>query len=82
MGLDLKTATEIYNKVHRASEQQVGGTHYKSRVIQPEQYSYANELGWHEGEVVKYVTRWKDKGGKGDLEKAIHVLELLLEKLS
>lgn len=60
---------------------QIGGDHYKHRAIQPERYAYENQLGWHEGEVVKYVTRWKDKNGKEDLEKAIHVLQLLLGNL-
>lgn len=65
----------------KPEDRQIGGTHYKSRSIQPEEYSYKNGLGWHEGEVVKYVTRWKDKGGTEDLKKAIHVLELLLGKV-
>lgn len=63
----------------KASDVQVGGAHYKHRAIHPERYAYENNLGWHEGEVVKYVTRWKDKNGKEDLQKAIHVLQLLLE---
>lgn len=62
-----------------ALKKQVGGEHYKHHAIQPAEYSYANKLGWHEGEVVKYVTRWRKKGGIPDLEKAIHVLELLIE---
>jgi hypothetical protein len=62
-----------------ASARQVGGEHYKGRKIQPHEYSHANGLGWHQGEIIKYTTRYKDKGGKEDLEKAIHVLQLLLE---
>jgi hypothetical protein len=65
-----------------ASEVQIDGNHYKSKGIQPELYSYANSLGWHEGEVVKYMTRWKDKGGVTDLQKAKHVIELLIEKVN
>lgn len=58
---------------------QVGGEHYKNLVIQPVEYIHLNELGFIEGSVIKYVTRWKDKGGYTDIRKAIHLLELLLE---
>ena len=48
--------------------------------IQPSEYIYRNKLNWYEGNAVKYVTRHKVKGGKADIEKAIHYLELLLEE--
>lgn len=57
---------------------QVGGSHYKDRAIQPVEYMMSNELGYVEGAVVKYVTRWKYKGGVEDLKKAKHFLELLI----
>ena len=60
-------------------DRQVGGSHYKDRGIQPIEYMLANDLGYVEGAVVKYVTRWKDKGGTQDLEKAKHLLEFLIE---
>lgn len=60
-------------------DKQVAGNHYKSLPIQPVQYIYANKLGYFEGNVVKYVTRWKDKNGVADLEKAKHYIELLIE---
>lgn len=47
--------------------------------IQPVQYIFANGLGFCEGCVVKYVTRWRSKGGIADLQKAIHFLELLID---
>ena len=62
-----------------ALDTQVGGNHYKGRAIQPVQYIHANGLGFIEGSVVKYVTRWRDKGGVADLEKARHLLALLIE---
>jgi hypothetical protein len=62
-----------------ALDTQVGGDHYKGRAIQPVQYIHANSLGFIEGSVVKYVTRWRDKGGVADLEKARHLLALLIE---
>lgn len=62
-----------------ALNKQVGGSHYKDKGIQPIIYIHANELGFCEGNVVKYVTRWRDKNGVADLRKAIHYLELLIE---
>jgi len=62
-----------------ALDTQVGGEHYKSRAIQPVQYIHANGLGFCEGNVIKYVTRWASKGGLADLEKAKHYIELLIE---
>lgn len=58
---------------------QVGGSHYKDCPIQPIEYIVANKLGYAEGAVVKYVTRWRSKGGLEDLQKAVHILELLIE---
>jgi hypothetical protein len=62
-----------------ANAQQVSGKHYKEKEIQPWDYIYANNLGYFEGNCVKYVSRWKDKGGIADLQKAIHYLEKLIE---
>jgi len=62
-----------------ALEVQFGGGHYKHKAIQPVLYIHANQLGFCEGNVVKYVTRWRDKGGISDLEKAKHYIELLIE---
>jgi hypothetical protein len=46
-----------------ANEKQVSGKHYKEKIIQPWDYIYANNLGYFEGNCVKYVSRWRDKGG-------------------
>jgi len=62
-----------------ANAQQVGGSHYKSKAIQPWDYIASNQLGYLEGNVVKYVSRWKDKGGLEDLKKAQHYLTKLIE---
>ena len=59
---------------------QVGGDHYKKRAIQPIDYILDNDLSFCEGCVIKYITRWRDKGGVEDLEKAKHYLEFLIEK--
>ena len=58
---------------------QVGGSHYKDKAIQPIEYIHANNLGFCAGNVIKYVTRYKDKNGVQDLEKAKHYLEMLIE---
>lgn len=60
-------------------EVQVGGNHYKELPIQPVQYIYENGIGYFEGNVIKYVTRWRSKGGLADLEKAKHYIEMLIE---
>lgn len=58
---------------------QIGGHHYKKLSIQPVEYIHANSIPYFEGNVIKYVTRWRDKGGLEDLEKAKHYLDLLIE---
>jgi len=58
---------------------QVAGTHYKDLPIQPVEYIHANGIGYFEGNVIKYVSRWKAKSGIADLEKAKHYIELLIE---
>ena len=62
-----------------ALNKQVAGGHYKALAIQPIEYIHANSIPFAEGSVIKYVTRWRDKGGVADLEKAKHFLELLIE---
>jgi hypothetical protein len=65
--------------IQRADDTQVGGSHYKDKAIQPWDYIIANDLGYLEGNVVKYVSRWKNKNGIEDLKKAQHYLAKLLE---
>lgn len=62
-----------------ALDKQVGGDHYKGRAIQPVEYIHANDLDFFQGNVVKYITRWRDKKGIEDLEKCKHYLELYIE---
>ena len=61
-----------------ANDTQTGGTHYQV-AIQPWDYIIANDLGYLEGNVIKYVTRYKNKGGIEDLRKAQHYLTKLIE---
>ena len=58
---------------------QVAGNHYKNCIIQPVEYSEANRLGACESAIVKYITRWRDKGGLEDLNKVKHYVDLLIE---
>lgn len=62
-----------------ANETQIGGDHYKAKSIQPWDFIAANQLGYFEGNIVKYVSRWRDKGGINDLKKARHYLDKLIE---
>jgi hypothetical protein len=58
--------------------EQVAGSHYKDMVIQPVEYIHANSIGYLEGNVIKYVSRWRKKNGVVDLQKARHYLDLLI----
>lgn len=62
-----------------AFEKQVDGNHYSKLKIQPMQYALENGLNYGQSNAIKYITRYKDKNGKQDLEKAIHCLQLLME---
>lgn len=62
-----------------ALKEQIGGGHYKGLQIQPVEYIYRNNIPYFEGNVIKYITRWRDKGGKADLEKAKHYIDLLIQ---
>ena len=64
----------------QANDRQVSGKHYQTE-IQPWDFIVANNLGYLEGNVVKYVCRYKDKNGIVDLHKAQHYLDKLIEGL-
>jgi len=58
---------------------QVGGDHYSKMKIQPFDYIMQNNIGWAEGNAIKYLSRWKDKGGVEDLRKARHLIDMLID---
>jgi hypothetical protein len=60
-------------------ETQVGGGHYTKLRIQPMVYSMANGLDACQHTTIKYVTRFRDKGGVEDLKKAKHVIDMLID---
>ncbi len=64
-------------KTHKV---QVEGNHYRDVKIQPIEYITKNGLNYAEGNVVKYVSRWRKKGGIEDLRKAKHYIDLLIEE--
>ena len=57
---------------------QIGGDHYTKMQIQPVQFIHANRIPFIEGTIIKYVSRWKSKGGLQDLEKARHMVSMLI----
>ena len=61
------------------SANNTGPGHYKDKPLQVWDYVIANNLGDLEGNVVKYVSRWRQKGGVEDLRKAKHYIEKLIE---
>lgn len=73
---DMQTA---YNPPKSALDVQVGGGHYKGFAIQPIEFIHANNIPFAEGCAIKYLCRWREKGGIKDLEKAKHFIDLLIE---
>jgi len=63
----------------KSYKKQVGGNHYKKYKIQPVDFIIKNNIGFVEGNVIKYILRFKEKGGVLDLEKAKHYIELLID---
>jgi hypothetical protein len=59
---------------------QVGGVHYKKYKIQPSKFINENKILFAEGNAIKYICRHQDKGGRQDLEKAIHYIQMILER--
>ena len=62
-------------------DKQVGGSHYKNFTIQPYEFISKNDLSFFQGNVIKYVCRYKRKGGVEDIKKIIHYCQLELLKM-
>lgn len=69
----------MISDTEKALSRQEGGSHYKQFKIQPVEFYHANNLPFIEANVIKYVCRHRHKGGKADLLKAIHYLQVLIE---
>ena len=61
-------------------KKQVGGKHYIKYKIQPSKFVVENKLLYPEGTVIKYILRHQDKGGKEDLDKAKHFIDMIIER--
>ena len=59
---------------------QIGGAHYKKYVVQPSQFINKNKILFAEGNAIKYICRHKLKNKKEDLLKAIHYIEMIIER--
>ena len=68
-----RTMSKPYNK-------QIGGSHYQKYKIQPSKFVIENKLLYPEGCAIKYIIRHQDKGKKQDILKAIHFLEMIIER--
>jgi hypothetical protein len=84
MDMQMREAAEFWTSAH---DEQIGGNHYRSKSIQPWTYmesimSEAEFTGYLWGNVIKYMSRWQDKGGVQDLEKANHYLLKLIQHAS
>ena len=63
----------------KSTDYQVAGSHYQKLKIQPIEYILANELGFCEGAIVKYISRWRAKGGVEALRKIKQFCDFLIE---
>jgi hypothetical protein len=63
-----------------AYKKQIGGSHYKDMIMQPSEFINKNRLPFAEGSAIKYICRHAAKGKEQDIEKAIHYLEMILER--
>ena len=63
-----------------AYDKQIGGKHYQNFSIQPSKFVIENELLFPEGSAIKYICRHRYKNGKEDLEKAVHFIEMIIER--
>ena len=61
-------------------KKQVGGKHYIKYKIEPSKFVVENKLLYPEGSVIKYILRHQDKGGKEDLDKAKHFIDMIIER--
>jgi len=83
-----KEAANLYNNKYKMADIEVGLTDLDSDIdpehynlaIQPFDYIHDNNLGFAEGNVIKYITRWKQKNGIEDLKKAKQYIDMLIAK--
>ena len=64
----------------KSLKKQIGGSHYRNFVIQPAEFINKNRLQFAEGNAIKDMCRHSVKGKEEDIKKAIHYLEMILER--
>ena len=75
------TNKEIFKgSMYKSLQEQVGGKHNSSMKIQPAEFINENKLLFAEGNAIKYICRHQSKGKEQDIKKAIHYLEMILER--
>ena len=75
------TNSEMFKKtIYDSLDNQVGGKHYRKMKIQPAEFINENKLLFAEGNAIKYIVRAKNKGGKEDLLKAKHYIDMIIER--
>ena len=75
------TNKEIFKRTtYNSLDEQVGGKHYRNMKIQPAEFINENKLLFAEGNAIKYICRHSVKGKEQDIRKAIHYLEMILER--
>lgn len=62
----------------KAFSEQIDKETYKDMAIQPTEYIECNGLGYCEGNVIRLISRWREKG-LITLYKARHYLDMLIE---
>ena len=65
---------------YESLDKQIGGKHYRNMKIQPAEFINENKLLFAEGNAIKYICRHTIKGKEEDVKKAIHYLEMILER--
>ena len=68
------------SNLNSSYDKQIGGSHYLKYKIQPSKFVIENKLLFPEASVIKYMLRHQDKDGKKDLLKAIHFIEMIIER--
>lgn len=75
----IESELDFDSELEKALDVQIGGNHYKSMKIQPVEFALANNLDFCQGSAIKYILRHAEKGGKQDLEKAKHFIDLMIQ---
>lgn len=79
-GTERKRLADSWPALPSANTIQIAGGHYVSKPVQVWDFIHRNGIGYLAGNVIKYVSRYREKGGIADLEKARHYIEKLIEE--